>query len=104
MLWHLYAKLVGMPSSLGYLLVFSISGVLTQYIGTGPSTNLKLCLLCFPSNLNHPIWITKTQVMEFYIQTTLIFKTEADFFLAHSSPFEGFLGTLGLQFVYPSLK
>ena len=27
------AKLVGLPSSLGYILLFSISGVLTPYIG-----------------------------------------------------------------------
>ena len=43
-LQHFNAKLVGMPRSLDHLLLFSISGVLTPYIGNVSFTNLKLWL------------------------------------------------------------
>ena len=55
---HFNAKLVGMPSSLGYLLLFSISGVLNPYIGNGSLYSFESMVLRFPlqlesSNLNH---------------------------------------------------
>ena len=46
-LLHLYAKLVCMPSSLGYLQFFSISGVLTPYIGNGPFYSFEAMVLMF---------------------------------------------------------
>ena len=77
---HLNAKLVGMPSSLGYLMLFSISWVLTPYIGNGSfysfeamvirflieleSSNLDHQNLSLPKILNHSIWISETQLTE----------------------------------------
>ena len=55
---HFNAKLVGMPSSLGYLLLFSILGVLTPYIGNGffylfEAMVLRFLLQLESSNLDH---------------------------------------------------
>ena len=57
-LWNFNAKLVSMPSSLGYLLLFPISGVLTPYIGNGSFNSFESMVLRFliqldSSNLDH---------------------------------------------------
>ena len=55
---HFNAKLVGVPSSLGYLLFFSISEVLTPQIGNGPLYSFEAMVLRFlfqleSSNFDH---------------------------------------------------
>ena len=55
---HFNAKLVSMPNSLGYLLLFSISGVLNPLIGNNflylfESMDLRFLLLLESSNLDH---------------------------------------------------
>ena len=53
---HFNAKLVGMPSSLGYLLLFSISGVLTPYIGNGSFYAFEAMVLRFLLQLESSNW------------------------------------------------
>ena len=46
-LQHFNAKLIGMLSSLDYLLLFSISGVLIPYIGNGSFYSFEAMVLRF---------------------------------------------------------
>ena len=94
-----------MTSSLGYLLVFSILGFLNPYIGNGLLYSFEAMVFRFPLqlkslNLDHK----NSSYGILHSDYSNLQNISRLFFLAQSSPFEGFLGTLGLQFVYPSFK